>query len=155
MKKYHTYIIGIVYLLLSIHLYSSANHELLIEGKISESIQLVKYLDDHGSSPFMAVWYYYSDVEVWKLLLSGPVFDSMLPKHEALAHVMITDALKGIQASSIDENQVMIVRSDYPLFNEIIRIINTGPKGIVSANFDNDEINGVLIKKMIVLRSSK
>ena len=68
--------------------------EALVESQISDSVSLIKSLEDDGDKPSTAIWYYFPDVAEWRLLLAGQSFDALLPKDESLAYQKIAHALE-------------------------------------------------------------
>ncbi len=126
----------------------------LVESQIEDSIELIKHLDSSGYQPRLGVWYYYDDVDEWRLILVGEAFDKHLPKQEPLAYKAIAEAISEKDLSSLTISEVKLMKSDEPLTHIMKVLIGTGPTGIARAHFTNTTINGVFIKEMIVLRSA-
>lgn len=126
----------------------------LVESQIADSIELIKHLDASGYQPSLGVWYYYDDVDEWRLILVSENFDKQLPKKEPLAYRVIAEAISAKDLSSITISEVKIMKSDEPLTKTMKILVGTGPTGIVRAHFSNTTINGIFIKEMIVLRSA-
>ena len=74
--------------------------EALVEGQVADAIALIKKLDSGGDAPTLAVWYFYDDAAEWRLIVAGPTFDALLPKHEAVAYRKIVEAMVGTSLSS-------------------------------------------------------
>jgi hypothetical protein len=128
--------------------------ETLVESEISDSISLVKSLEEQGDKPSVIVWYYFPDAEEWRLLLAGPSFDALLPKEESRAYQRVAEALNRTQVKSLSIGEVKLVRTDYPLLKAMRSLIGTPPDAIVRAHFKDNSVNGIFIKEMLVLRSS-
>lgn len=128
--------------------------ETLVESQISDSILLVKVLEDEGDKPSVVVWYYFPDAGEWRLLLAGPSFDALLPKEEARAYQRVAEALNKAQVKSLTIGEIKLVKTDYPLLKAMRFLIGTAPDAIVRAHFKDNSINGIFIKEMLVLRSS-
>lgn len=126
----------------------------LVEGLISEAIALVHTLDATGDSPTLAAWYFYDDVEEWRLLIASPSFDKCLPKQEPLAYQKIAEAVSSAKLDSLSISLVKVVRTDSPLPKAIRLLVGTGPTGVVQAHFTDTTLNGIFIKEMIILRSA-
>lgn len=128
--------------------------ETLVESQISDSISLVKSLEDQGNKPSAVVWYYFPDAGEWRLLLAGPTFDALLPREESHAYQIVAEALNRSQVKSLTIGEIKLVRTDYPLLKAMRFLIGTPPDSIVRAHFKDNSINGIFIKEMLVLRSS-
>jgi hypothetical protein len=128
--------------------------ETLVESQISDSISLIKSLEDQGDKPSIVVWYYFPDAEEWRLLLAGPSFDALLPKEESRAYQRVAEALNRAGVKSLTIGEIKLVKTDYPLLKAMRFLIGTPPDAIVRAYFKDNSINGIFIKEMLVLRSS-
>ncbi len=128
--------------------------EALVESEISDSISLVKSLEDQGDKPSTVIWYYFPDADEWRLLLAGPTFDALLPQEESRAYQKVAEALTNAQVTSLGIGEIKLVKTDYPLLKATRFLIGTSPDGIVRAHFKDNRINGIFIKEMLVLRSS-
>lgn len=126
----------------------------LVESDISDSIALIKLLDEQGDQVSSAFWHYFPDAEEWRLMLAGPTFDKLLPKEEAQAYQLLAEALTASHAASLTIAEVKLVRSDHSLVETARRIIATPRAGVVRAHFTDTTVNGVFVKEMVVLRSS-
>jgi len=127
--------------------------EALVESQISDSIALIKSLDE-GNKPSTAIWYYFPDVGEWRLILAGQSFDALLPKEESRAYQKIAEALSKAQLGSLTISEIKLVRTDYPLLKATQHLLKTPADAIVRAHFKDTSINGTFIKEMLILRSS-
>ena len=128
--------------------------ETLVESLITDSIQLVGGLDKQGDNPTNALWYFYSEVEEWRLLVAGPAFDTLLPKHEAQAYQKVARAISLAGLDSLTIAAVKLVRTDDVLLSATKFVLKTPPTGVVRAHFRNNTFNGVFVKEMLVLRAA-
>jgi len=126
----------------------------LVEGLITDSVELVKTLDRLNSNPSFVVWYYYEDADEWRLLIAGPTYDQYLPKQETLAYQKISEAISSCDLQSVSISLIKLVRSDDPLPNALSFLVGTPADGLVQANFSDTTLNGIFIKEMVVLRSA-
>jgi hypothetical protein len=126
----------------------------LVEGLIQDSIQLVQQLDVGQYKPSKVMWYYYDDVDTWRLIIVSSEFDKMLPNSEPLAYKVIAEAINATDLSSLSISEVKLMKSDDPLVGVLGFLIGTGSDNIVQANFSNTTINGIFIKDMVILRSA-
>jgi len=97
----------------------------LVEGLISDSIELVKTLDKLKNNPSFVVWYFYEDAEEWRLLMAGPTFDKYLPKQEALAYQKISEAISSSDLQSVSISLVKVIRSDDELPKSLSFLVGT------------------------------
>lgn len=127
----------------------------LVEGLITDSIQLVKNLDQSKNNPSLVVWYFYEDADEWRLLIAGQTFDQLLPKKEALAYQTISESISSSDLQSLSISLVKLVRSDDPLPKALGFLVGTPPDGIIQAQFTDTTLNGIFIKEIIIIRSHK
>ena len=126
----------------------------LVEGQVADAIQLVQKLDAEENPPTLAAWYYYDDADEWRLLIAGPTFDALLPKHEHIAYKKLVEAMTGLNLASMTVSDLKLVNTKAPLPQALRFLIGTGPTGISRAHFTNTTLNGIFMKEMIVLRSA-
>jgi hypothetical protein len=127
----------------------------LVEGLVTDAIELVKNLDHSGANPALVAWYFYEDADEWRLLIAGAEFDKYLPKNEALAYQIIAEAISSSDVQSLSISLVKVVESNSTLPKAIGFLVGTPPDGIIQANFSDTTLNGIFIKDMIILRSAK
>lgn len=126
----------------------------LVEGLIEDSIELVKELDEGQYKPSKVIWYYYDDVDSWRLIIVNNEMDKLLPKQEPLAYKVIAEAINKKGLSSLSISEVKLMKSDDPLIGTLGFLMRTGPDNITKANFSDTTINGIFIKDMVILRSA-
>jgi hypothetical protein len=128
--------------------------EALVESRVRDSADLVSALDAQGDAPTVALWYYYSDSELWRVLIAGPTFDPLLPRDESQAYRKIAAAIQRCSLDSLTIADVKPVRTDDPILQAARFMMRTPGSAIVRAYFQNNTINGLFIKEMIVLRAA-
>ena len=126
----------------------------LVEGLVTDSIRLIKNLDQSNINPALAVWHFFEDANEWRLLIAGQKFDQLLPKQEALAYQKISEAISSSDLQSLSISLVKLVRSDDPLPEALSSLVGTPPDGIIQANFIDTTLNGIFIKEIVILRSA-
>ena len=128
--------------------------EALVESQISDSVLLIKSLEDDGDKLSTAIWYFFPDVGEWRLLLASQSFDALLPRDESRAYQKIAEALGKANLDSLTMSEIKLVRTDYPLLNATRHLIKTSSDAIIRAHFKDVSVNGTFIKEMLILRSS-
>lgn len=126
----------------------------LVESQISDSIALIKLLDEQGEGVSSAFWHYFTDADEWRLLLAGSTFDKLLPNEEARAYQVLAEALTASHATSLTIGEVKLVRTDHHLVQAVLMLIGTPEDDLVRAHFSETTVNGLFVKEMVVLRSS-
>jgi hypothetical protein len=126
----------------------------LVESKIPDAIRLVEKLDIDGNSPSLVVWYFYDDVDEWRLLIAGSTFDALLPKQEPIAYKKIIEAIASLSLSSLSVSDLKLLSTNSPLPQALRLIIRTDPKGISQAHFMDTTLNGIFMKEFFILRSA-
>jgi hypothetical protein len=128
--------------------------ETLVESLVSDSVKLVEELDKQGDDPSNALWYYFSDAEEWRLLIAGPTFDHLLPKHEDQAYQKVATGITKADLDSLTIADVKLVRTDDPLLVATKFVMKTPAHGVVRAHFRDNTFNGIFVKEMLVLRAA-
>lgn len=126
----------------------------LVEGQISDAIELIKKLDEKEAAPTFAAWYFYDDADDWRLLIAGSTFDGLLKKNETAAYHLMAEVMSDLSISSMSIADVKIVDSNSSLPNTVGIMIRTPPNALMRAHFTDNYVNGIFLKEMFVLRSS-
>lgn len=126
----------------------------LVEGLVTDTVELTKKLDQNGVSPTFVVWYFYEDADEWRLLIGGPELDKFLPKSEALAYQKISEAISEIDLPSLSISLIKVVETSGPLPKAVGLLVGTPPDGLVQASFSDTTINGIFAKEMLIVRSA-
>lgn len=128
--------------------------EALVESSVTDSVKLVEQLDKQGDTPSNVLWYFFSDAEVWRLLVAGRPFDSLLPKDESRAYQKVAAAIGSAGLTSLSIADVKLVRTDDPVLVATKFVIKTSVDGVVRAHFRDNTFNGIFVKEMLVLRAA-
>jgi hypothetical protein len=126
----------------------------LVESKIADAIRLIQKLDADGNSPSLAAWYFYDDVDEWRLLIAGPAFDTLLPKQEPIAYRKLVEAIASLSLSSLYVSDLKLLTTNSPLPRALRILVRTAPTGIVQTHFTDTTLNGIFMKEMFILRSA-
>jgi len=126
----------------------------MVEGLVEDSVELIKKLDEGSYKPTKVIWYYYDDVDSWRLIISGFEFDKLLPKQEPHAYKIIAEAVNVENLSSLSISEIKLMKGDDPLLGALGFLVGTDPDGIIRANFNDTTLNGTFIKSMIIMRSA-
>jgi hypothetical protein len=128
--------------------------EALVESSVTDSVKLVEELDKQGNTPSNVLWYFFSDAEVWRLVVAGPSFDPLLPRDESGAYQEVAKAIERANLTSLSIADVKLVRTDDPVLVATKFVIKTPADGIVRAHFRDNTFNGIFVKEMLVLRAA-
>ncbi len=128
--------------------------ESLVEPKIRESLELTRLLDGTSCSPQKALWYYYDDVDEWRLILAGSHFDELLPQQELAAYKEVATTYSSADFESIQLSEIKIMRTDEPILKVLSGIVRTGPSSLSQIRFSNTTINQIFISEMLIIRST-
>ena len=122
----------------------------LVEQQEHDGKRLVEQMDRDGISPSVAVWYLYSDVGTWRLLLAGPRLDVRKPED---AYATLAKALAALKppAESISIADVKVVSETDPLIGALRAMIGTG-KGLSSIRMSDNFVNGLHIAQALAYR---
>jgi hypothetical protein len=126
----------------------------LVANQVSDAQTLIKKLDIAGTPPKVAMWYFYDDVEQWRLILAIPELDALLPKQEAVAYQRVAKVVTSLTLTSLALSDIKLVRTDFALVKAIQILMRTPPTALVVAHFSDTTLNGIFMKEMIILRSA-
>lgn len=126
----------------------------LVESLINDAVALITKLDEVGTSPTFAAWYYYDDADEWRLLIASPALDPLLQKQEAVAYRKVIEALSSTSPAALNLSDLKLVATNYQLLQALKFLVGTGPQGIARAHFKDCTMNGIFIKELVILRSA-
>jgi hypothetical protein len=125
----------------------------LVDSQVIDSQRLLRALDVSGMMPELVVWYYYDDIDDWRLILCGKNIDGYLPAKEALAYKAVAEQLTKLNCG-LSVSDIKFLPTKAPLISALRFIIGTGSLDISSIYMSNTTINGVFLKDVVVLRSA-
>lgn len=122
----------------------------LVEQQQTDGRRLVEQMDRDGVSPSVAVWYLYSDVGTWRLLLAGPGLDVKKPEEAYAAIARSLNALKP-PAESTSIADVKVLSASDPLLGALRTMIRTG-NGLNMIRMSDNFVNGFHIAQALAYR---
>ena len=123
---------------------------LLTNEMISSGAALVKRLDENGTSPDAAFWFYFDETQAWKLVISESGLSDQGPK-EAYRQLQKIILKYSNEIPSITLNEVFVFTKDAPLISLLRIMLKTGP-GISGIRLKDNVINGTPIKDSYIYR---
>ena len=126
----------------------------LVESQIADAVELLRLLDASGNGPTLAGWYYYEDVDQWRLILAGPTYDALLPKNEAFAYRGLAETIAASTLKSISISDLKLLPTTSPLVVGLRFLVRTSPQATVQARFTNSTLNHIFMKDCLILRSA-
>jgi hypothetical protein len=127
----------------------------LVDELIEDSIKLIRKLDANVMAPDLVVWYFYEDADEWRLLIAGHVYDELISKNEALGYQKLSESISSADLQTISISLIKLIHSNSPLVVALSSLIGTPPDGLVRAHFTDTTLNGIFIKEMLIIRSTK
>src|SRR5262245_25075227 len=112
----------------------------LVEQQQEDGKRLVEQLDRDGVSPTTAVWYYYSDIDGWRLLLAGRELDAR-KLEETYGKVARSLGRLVPPAQSMSIADIKIMDEKDPLLGALRAFVQTG-MGINFVRLGDIFING-------------
>jgi hypothetical protein len=126
----------------------------LVESQMADAAKLLQVLDSAREGPTVAVWYYYEDIDEWRLIIAGPSYDALLPKQESIAYRKLAEALTKASLASVSVSDLKLLQTSSPLIQALRFLVRTPPNAIGRAHFSNTTLNGIFMKEMIIIRSA-
>ena len=122
----------------------------LTKELIEAGAALVRKLDERGVQPDAALWFYFADVQQWKLVLAETKLGVGGPKQ---IYKNIQDVLSTFPAElgELSLEDITLVKPDAPFVALLRLAIRTGP-GIGGIRFTNNVINGTVIEDAYIYR---
>ncbi len=120
---------------------------------IQEGAELLKALDAAGLSPDAAFWFYFSDINAWKLVLAEVKVGPQGPR-EVYKQIQRTLGALSDKIKTLSLDDVAVAKPDAPVVSVLKRAVRTGP-GIGGIRFSQNVIDGVLIEDAYIYRLAK
>ena len=120
-------------------------NEMIQEGKV-----LLQALDETELAPDVAIWFYFSDIHDWKLILTARKLKSSGPRD---VYRLIQKTLRALKekVTHISLDDVALAKPDAPMIRLLSLAIGTGA-GISGIRFTQNTINGVTIEDAYIYR---
>ena len=120
---------------------------------IQEGGELLQALDKAGLAPDAAFWFYFSDVNAWKLVLAEMKVGPRGPR-EVYKQIQRTLGALSDKIKTLSLADVAVAKPDAPIVSVLKRAVRTGP-GIGGIRFSQNVIDGVLIEDAYIYRLAK
>ena len=122
----------------------------LTKEMIEAGAALLRKLDASGVRPDAAFWFYFSDVQQWKLVLAEMKLGESGPRqiYKKIQEGISTDQTE-MQGLALDN--ITLTKPDAPIVVLLRLAIRTGP-GISGVRFTNNVINGTVIEDAYIYR---
>ena len=124
--------------------------EYLTIEMIKNGATLIGKLDESSFQPDAALWFYFPDIQQWKLLIADEKVGQTGPKklYQKINQIL-TKFNDQIEDITLDD--IVLVKTDAPIIKLLRVAIKTGP-GISGVRFQKNVINGVLIEDSYIYR---
>jgi hypothetical protein len=117
---------------------------------IATGATLVRGMDERKISPDAAFWFYYPDIQAWKLVIAEAKVGIRGPKDTYRQIQKLLDELSS-ETKGLSLNDIAVARTDAPMVGLLRIALRTGP-GISGVRFTNNVINGVVIEDAYIYR---
>lgn len=108
-------------------------------------------MDVGGHPPTVALWFYSSDADQWRLLLGSPELDKLEP---TAAYKLIAEILTNQKDTSVQISDTKVVKTSEPLVAALRAMIKTGDSPMVAnVRLTSNYFNGVFIPDALLYRS--
>ena len=123
----------------------------LSEEMIKAGASVIAQLDRDNLPVGAALWLYYPEAEVWRLVIGLPKVKSQGPK-QAYERVQSTMSKIPNTESTIGLQNISVVDTTEPLLALLRRVIATTGGGISGIRFSRNTVNGVLVEDAYIYR---
>jgi hypothetical protein len=111
---------------------------------IAAGERFVHEMEETGLRPDAVFWFYFPDVETWKLVVAEVKLGKEGPKGIYKQLQKILAGLSG-ERSVISLDDVALAKPDAPIVSLLRTAVGTGP-GVSGIRFQNNVVNGTLIE---------
>jgi hypothetical protein len=122
----------------------------LTKEMIDAGTALLRKLDREGVQPDAAFWFYFPDIQQWKLVLAEEKLGRVGPRE---TYKQIQEVLsrfrRELKALSLDN--ITLAKPDAPIVALLRVAIRTGPE-ISGIRFTNNVINGMVVEDAYIYR---
>lgn len=120
----------------------------LVDSDINDGMRLIQKLDMTDFSVVAALWFYYSDVIEWRLIIASWYLDMNGPKK---AYSFLQTLLIDFDIPSISLENITLISPEHDIIKLLSSAIQTGPD-LSKIRFTRNVINGQLIEDAYIYR---
>lgn len=126
--------------------------EKLLESEIDAGARFIEALDKHGKLVDAALWFYYPDLDQWKLLLSSRALEEkdLTRSYTKISEILSSDEKINKNLSVADVK--LLSRSD-PMMKLLKGIIRTD-KGLNRIRMTSNMFNGIYVEDALIYRNT-
>jgi hypothetical protein len=126
--------------------------EQLTDEMIEAGAQLTQKLDDQGLPIAVAMWFFMSDINEWRLLFASPKLSATGPRE---VYKQIEEARKalGAQAERVPLSVIGLMDTNHQLVQLLQSLLHVGP-GVSRVRFSKNVLNGHFIDDALIYRSA-
>jgi len=117
---------------------------------IEAGAALIRKLDERGAPPYAAFWFYFPDIQQWKLVLTEVKLSAEGPR-QIYKNIQETLSAFPEELREISLENVTLVKPDAPIVALLRLEIRTGPE-ISGIRFTDSVINGTVIEDTYIYR---
>ena len=117
---------------------------------IDAGAALIRKLDERGVQPDAAFWFYFPDVQQWKLVLAEGELSAEGPR-QIYKNIQETLSAFPEELREISLENVTLTKPDAPIVALLRLVIRTGPE-ISGIRFTDSVINGTVIEDTYIYR---
>ena len=122
----------------------------LTDEMIQSGSALLRELDARGLSPNAAFWFYFPDVQEWKLVIAEVKLAGQGPR-KTYEQIQGAISVLGEERHELTLDSVTLAKPDAPIVSLLRAAIGTGP-GISGIRFTNNVINGTVVEDAYIYR---
>lgn len=119
---------------------------------INEGKLLIKELDKEQFPVKSALWYYYADLDSWKLLIASPKLEEDGP---IKIYKNFQRILEKMDLKYVTLNDISVITSSHSLIQLLSSAVSIGEKSISGIRFTANTINNTYIEDAYIYRLSR
>lgn len=130
--------------------------ELVVGSQLTQEMcdtgrYMLEQLDINDCQVVGALWFYFSEGQEWKYIVSTPLLKSSGPKE---IYRIIDRINEGSSGKTISLNSILMAQPNHPLIELLSYSFGTG-EGISGVRFSNNTINGQVIEDAFIYRMKR
>ena len=111
---------------------------------------LLKSLDDRGIQPDAAFWFFFGDINQWKLVISEINLGVEGPR-QIYKKIQETISARQGELGELSLDDVTLAKPDSPIVSLLRQAFRTAP-GVSGVRFTNNVVNGTVIEDAYIYR---